>query len=301
VRAQAFALHYHSGLPLRQVPQVIAQITGIQISQSALTQSACTLTEEGGLLAPCYDQLRQRITNSPVVNTDDTGWRVNATLAFVMGFFTAETAYYQIRPRHRADEVLEVIDPTRPTMMGTDRGKSYEARVFDEMQMQKCISHLLKNLSVVEETKTGRAKHFATHLKSLLREGLELWQRHRSGELSLRAYRRRGKKLDREIEHHLRHRILTDIDGIGLQHDRGRLTLFLSHPEIEPTNNRAERGLRPAVIARKVSHCSKNERGARAYAVLKSIFVSLSYHTKQVTEAFADLLRGQSIDAALGR
>jgi hypothetical protein len=33
-------------------------------------------------------------------------------------------------------------------------------------------------------------------------------------------------------------------------------------PEIEPTNNSAERGLRSAVIPRKVSHCSKNERGA---------------------------------------
>lgn len=46
--------------------------------------------------------------------------------------------------------------------------------------------------------------------------------------------------------------------------DRGNLLRFLRVEGLEPTNNRAERALRPAVIARKVSHCSKNQRGAEA-------------------------------------
>ncbi len=50
-----------------------------------------------------------------------------------------------------------------------------------------------------------------------------------------------------------------------------RLLNFLYHPEVEPTNNRAERALRPAVIARKVSHCSKNKRGAEAFAAFTSV------------------------------
>ena len=44
-----------------------------------------------------------------------------------------------------------------------------------------------------------------------------------------------------------------------------------SDPTIEPTNNRAERSLRPAVIARKLSHGSKNERGAEAFAGFTSV------------------------------
>src|SRR5258708_6532992 len=53
--------------------------------------------------------------------------------------------------------------------------------------------------------------------------------------------------------------------------DRGHLTRFLNAPFVEPTNNRAERILRPAMIARKVSQCSKNQPGAEAVAVFKSI------------------------------
>ena len=196
VKAQALALHYLSGLPLCKVPGVIQQTTGIQIGQSALTQLACTLTEDGGRLEPTYRELREQVGRSPVVNTDDTGWRINATLAFVMGFFTTDTAYYQIRFRHRHQEVLEVLPiqtKGKKRLIGTDRGKSYEASVFNGEEMQKCLSHLLKNLGQVEETKTGRAKNFTTRLKMLLREGLDLWHQYQNKEISLLVYRRRGK------------------------------------------------------------------------------------------------------------
>ncbi len=85
------------------------------------------------------------------------------------------------------------------------------------------------------------------------------------------------RELDEKLTYHLRNRILRDDDnqrllnGIGTQHDRGRLLRFLKTEGVEPTNNRAERILRPAVIARKVSHCSKNQRGADAFAAFISV------------------------------
>ena len=45
---------------------------------------------------------------------------------------------------------------------------------------------------------------------------------------------------------------------------------------IEPTNNRAERALRGAVIARKVSHCSKTEGGADAFSAFTSVIRTLA-------------------------
>jgi transposase len=83
--------------------------------------------------------------------------------------------------------------------------------------------------------------------------------------------------MEREVSHHLRPRALKDRDNqrllteIGRLHARGNLLRFLHHPTtVEPTNNAAERALRPAVIARKVSQCSKNERGAAAYPLSKA-------------------------------
>jgi Transposase IS66 family len=55
------------------------------------------------------------------------------------------------------------------------------------------------------------------------------------------------------------------LNELGWHRDRGTMLRFLADPRIEPTNHRAERALRPAVIARKVSHGSKNSAGAHAF------------------------------------
>ena len=69
------------------------------------------------------------------------------------------------------------------------------------------------------------------------------------------------------------------------KHGRGRsfgnLLRFLDDPRIESTNNRAERALRPAVIARKVSHCSKNTNGANAFAAFTSVITTLARNGDQ--------------------
>ena len=88
-------------------------------------------------------------------------------------------------------------------------------------------------------------------------------------------------ELKGELTLHLRDRVLSDEDnqrllnGVGAQHDRARVLAFLTEEGVEPTNNRAERDLRPAVIARKVSHCSRNERGARAFEAFTSVLQTI--------------------------
>ena len=72
-------------------------------------------------------------------------------------------------------------------------------------------------------------------------------------------------------------------------------------PEIEPTNNRAERGLRGAVIARKVSHCSKNERGAGIYEAMKSVTASIALRGQGVVTGLANLIMGHPMQNVAGR
>jgi len=73
--------------------------------------------------------------------------------------------------------------------------------------------------------------------------------------------------------------------------DRGNLLRFLEDPNIEPTNNRAERALRGAVIARKVSHCSKNEGGANARTAFMSVIKTLRKRGPDIMEALEYVMR----------
>ncbi|MFL5243578.1 MAG: transposase, partial [Gemmataceae bacterium] len=53
------------------------------------------------------------------------------------------------------------------------------------------------------------------------------------------------------------------------------LLTCLDQPEtVEPTNNRAERALRPAVIARKISCGNRTERGKETWQVLTSLLIT---------------------------
>ena len=44
-----------------------------------------------------------------MVHTDDTGWRVDGEGAFLMAFETEDATVYQVRGRHRNEEVREVV------------------------------------------------------------------------------------------------------------------------------------------------------------------------------------------------
>ena len=273
VMAAAHTLHYGMGIPQRKVPAVLKELTGVSITQSALTQDA--LRRANGEVGAQYQQLREGIRESPFVHTDDTGWRVGGKPAFLMGFETDQVAVYQIRPRHRNEEVREVIPGNYAGVMISDRGKSYDAKEFGQVEQQKCLAHILRNLSDVVEAKQGRAREFGLKGKILFREGLDLWRtRHCLPEA---VFTEKAEEIKKQVTHHLRNRIFKDgdnqklLNGLGKQDDEGHLMRFLSAPFVEPTNNRAERMLRPAVIARKVSHCSKNQAGADAFVAFTSL------------------------------
>lgn len=299
ITALGLSLHYHYGVTMRKVPAILSEVHDIKLSQSALTQVALKLGSEGGAINAEAQRIKEIIQQSDYVHTDDTGWRTGGKRSHLMGFgsLVDQAVYYQIRSRHRAREVAEVISEIFKGVLNTDRFKSYDAAMFEMVTMQKCLSHLLKNLSTVLETKHGRARSFCEGLQELLREGLQLWHDRRDERLTSEAYEKAGFELVTKLEHHLRPRELKDADNqrmlneIGWHFDQGNLTTFLEDENVEPTNNFAERFLRGAVIARKVSQCSKTERGADAYAAFKSVLETLAMRkVPSIFTALANLI-----------
>jgi hypothetical protein len=199
--------------------------------------------------------------------------------------------------------VREIIPADYGGVMISDRGKSYDAGEFDDVEQQKCLGHILRNIAEVVETKQGRARAFGVYAKVLLQDGMELWRARDS--LPPAVFAGKADELQEMVSYHLRDRTLKDEDnqrllnGLGKQDDGGRLLRFLSAPFVEPTNNRAERMLRPAVIARKVSQCSKNRDGADAFAAFTSVAqTALKNGATSVTTAFRLLFAASKTTSA---
>ena len=70
----------------------------------------------------------------------------------MMIFDTDEATVFQVRPRHRNEEVRELIGEDDPGVMVTDRGKSYDAKELEQVKQQKCIPHALRSINQVSET-----------------------------------------------------------------------------------------------------------------------------------------------------
>ena len=137
------------------------------------------------------------------------------------------------------------------------------------------FKELKRNIDEVLETKKGPARRFGLNLKRILKDSRQLWRDQRAGKA--KNFQARAEQFEQDLTDHLRNRSLKDednqrlLDGIGEQHDQGRILRFLHNPLVEPTNNRGERTLRPPVIARKLSHGSKNTRGAHAFSAFSSV------------------------------
>jgi transposase len=275
--AAAHALHYQVGIPVRKVPLVLALLTGMELTQGAITQDA--LRQARGKIGQRYQELRAGVRNAPAVYTDDTGWKVGGENAHLMAFDTNQATVYQVRSRHRHQEVQEVIPRNYRGVMVTDRGRSYEAHSFRGVKQQKCLAHLQRTLSEVLARKKSRARDLAEGTRELLRLAVRSWEAYHWG--SRKEFHWWVPEVRLALSYHLRDRPFKDQDNQKLlrvlrrYHQRGELLRFLEEPLVEPTNNRVERALRPAVIARKVSQCSKTWAGADAFAAFASVIQTL--------------------------
>jgi hypothetical protein len=202
--AAAHALHYGVGVPVRKVPAILEMLAGLQVTQSALTHDA--QRRVAGSVGQVYRQLRTRVPEAPAGHTDDTGWRIGGQPAHLMVFETATATVYQIRERHRNEEVREVVPTEYEGVLVTDRGRSYDAQALAGVRQQKCLAHIQRSISDVLEQQHGKARAFGQRLKALLRQALDLWQAHHAGRVP--AFATEAQVLQAAITHHLRDRPL---------------------------------------------------------------------------------------------
>ena len=290
-------LHYAGGVPVQRVPRVLQELTGASVTEGALVGDAQRRAAAAGTVGQRYAELRADVREAERVHTDDTGWRVGGKPAQLMVFETDAATVYQIRARHRNEEVREVVPGDYPGVLCTDRGRSYDAAALADVAQQKCGSHLQRSITAVLETKWGRGRSLGLDLRRVFQEAVALWHGYHDGMVP--DYEAQVALLEARLTTLLAPRMLPDpdnqrlLDELGRHHARGNLLRYLHDPRIEPTNNRAERALRPAVIARKVSQCSKNDRGAETFAAFASVTRTLARRGGSLVDSLEHLFRSQ--------
>lgn len=199
---------------------------------------------------------------------------------------------YAIRDNRSSEVVIDILGEQFQGILTTDCYLAYDDRKFKEWLKQKCVGHLLKDLKEMKESKSGRALHFARQVTMVLQEALAL--KAEKNHLDPFTFYQRAQALEARLDVLIApRRRLSDRENARfakrLRKHRPHLLRFLYVDELEPTNNLAERMLRPAVITRKTNGCNRNRSGALTHAILASVLVTCRQHAIPILDYLVQL------------
>lgn len=275
LKALSATMKHRYGVPYRKQTELFKTLLGIKITPSGLCQSGQNMSSR---LKGVYEEISDLLSQAANVNCDETGWRVGSVSSWLWVFGNAENTLYRIEETRGHQVIVDVLGKDFAGVLSSDRAKAYDHKDFKNWLKQKCLAHLLRNLSVLEDKQQRGALRFAREVKSVLRAAIKLKQQ--SGLVEKEVYAKRAKALERKLDKLLsKDRIFSNEANrkmaVSLAKQRPHLLCFLYHEEVDATNNQAERDLRPAVLARKTGRCNKTKTGAETHAILASIVETL--------------------------
>lgn len=272
--AIALAAHLNKclGSSYGRIAQLFSAVFCFFVGRSTLARAVTRLGEEA---EPVYAKIAVLVRTSRVVYPDETGWKIGGLKAWLWDFVSLlqRATLYAIRPSRGGDVPEEILGADYAGILGHDGWSPYDQ--FQTISHQQCLAHLIRRCRELLEVATGGAVRFPRQIKALLQNAILLRDRRDREEISPHglavATGRLEGRLDRLLTWHrtdeANERLAKHLDC-----HRDQLFTFLKNPEVEATNWPAEQAIRPAVVNRKLSGGNRTERGARAQAILMSIF-----------------------------
>lgn len=289
-RAQALAilLSHRSGLTMGRVCQTLYDLCGLKLSRGGLAQ---LLRRVSGKLQPVWSEIVRQIRTSAAVFADETSWYVGEPKWWLWIFTTPTTTLYRIERGRGADVVRETLGDDFGGMLVSDCLSSYDPLYY---RKHKCLAHHLRALQEHEQSlaQQGQTSLDLTLWKVLLKDVIATWQQRAA--LGPERYAAKVEQLTRGVDN-LLSRSPPEPEAVRfrnrLEKQRAHLLGCLHDPAAEPTNNRAERDLRPAVIDRKLSCGNRTVAGKQAWEILRSVTATLHKQGLDLLETLTPHLR----------
>ena len=265
-------------LPRLVVQRLLEGVLQIPMSVGS-TQKAWE--EASAAVAAPYQELEQALRDQPVLNGDETGHRTNGKKRWLWTFVAPTFIFYAIAASRGSDVLRRLLGATFAGVLGSDRLPAYLKYAANGRQF--CWAHVIRNLlSAQELAKTASAKRFCREALALQRQLFRLWHRFRGDPHTRGAPLTRTQLIAKALPIEKKFFALGNRYVNAANVDVGNLAraLFLHHQHfftfvheegVEPTNNAAERALRPAVIWRKIVFGNRSDDGERAVERLLTV------------------------------
>ena len=274
-------LQHRWHLSKRKSCQLLRELFGLTLTPGGLVAATHRLARR---LEGHYQALQAQARQAAVLHSDETGWYVGAPGATLWVFTTPTLTYYRVVTSRSRQELQQTLGRAFGGVLVSDC-----LSVYDDAspRQQKCYSHHLRAIAQARAQQGPPGSGFLCQVRTLLTTAMAV--KARQGKVAAATYHQWCQRLEGVADGLLARARADPVEEAvrrRLWKQRDHLFTFLAVPEVEATNNLAERQLRPAVIARKLGCGNRTPRGAHTWEVLASLAVTCA----QRSHSFAELV-----------
>ena len=250
------------------IPQILEQLCGIRISEGEVSHICTLIAKEFG---EYYDQLEVEVREANARYIDETSWRQNGDNLWMWAFVTKGVALYKIAKGRDHTVPLDVLGECPNGIDVHDRFRVYDKlkTLTGNRPQQLCWFHILGDSKELAEIYGNEGVTLHTGLKGIFDEA-NAFEHSGSQEDVEQLYEKLGYVLEQDFSNSKCKKFARSI----LKH-QDQLFLFVTNPDVDGTNNRAERAIRAHVVYRKISGGTRSPEGTKRYATLGSVLQTL--------------------------
>ena len=289
-------------LSKRTTQQVMDDVLGVPMSVGTISQSEQATTE---VVAEPVEEARAFVHEQAVAHVDETSWRQGGKRAWLWVAVTSRVTVFLVRMSRGSQVARELLGEQCSGILVTDRSSAYN---WDPVRWrQGCWSHVLRDFEAIRG-RGGASEEIGAALLGQAPQMFVWWHRGREGTLQRSTFRSSMSPLRREVA-----RVLEAGSHCGVPTTEGTCREILKRREalwtfvqvegVEPTNNTAERAIRPGVPWRKGSFGTQSEEGSRFVESMMTVGATLKQQKRNVLEyltaAHEAALRGEAAPSLL--
>jgi transposase len=272
---------YH--LSKRTTQSLLDDLFGLPLSLGTITTLEQTTAE--ALVEPVAEA-RTYVQTQPVAYLDETGWREGQQRAWLWSAVTAWVTVFVVRLSRSAKVAQELLGERFWGWLVTDRWSAYTW--YPSWRRQLCWAHLLRDIEAMI-ARGGRSQELGEALQAQARQMFHWWHRVCDGTLAHVSFASYMRPVRQEME-----RLLEAGQTCGVPKTEGScreilqlrqaLWTFVRHPGVEPTNNAAERAIRPGVLWRKGSFGTQSAEGSHFVETMMTVVATLKQQRRNALD-----------------
>jgi transposase len=231
-------------------------------------------------------EARAYVQAQPAAYVDETGWREGRARAWLWTAVTACVTIFLVRLSRSAKVAQELLGEQFWGWLVTARWRAYSW--YPTWRRQVCWAHLLRDIEAMIE-RGGPSQAMGEALRAQARQMFHWWHRVRDGTLAHTTFACYMWPVRRDVE-----RLLDAGQTCGVPKTEGTcreilkrrqaLWTFVRHEGVDPTNNAAERAIRPGVLWRKGSFGTQSPEGSRFVEAMMTVVATLKQQHRNVLD-----------------